>query len=395
VRRLAGRGLAPRRPPLDQAQALGQGSLAAALGHGPAPPRLHAQAADLAELEALSRAPSRSGRTCRSRGARRRGDSRRSDTPGRRGRSQCHTRDKGSVPTSMTWRPSQRPLGKACQGAARGIDPRSHRPCEPIGRAARRQLSAPPAQPLWPPASLGPPNSQPGARRRCARSGPRCAARRRRGRSFSRWTSRLRPAGPPRDLRRRPRSGHGRQPARPLRRSGARRDHRRAARGRGRRRRVGLRSRRRLHRPARLGNVQHDHGRGRSLPDRSAPTQSVRGSALRLVSFHIVVYKRGYLGYRSDALYEGGTRPTSSSATTASSCASGERPTRTPSTCCSWRPRRTCERPRCGSKTSPTSICFASSAARAGSRPAGAGSRQASPGRARSASPSGSTPAAC
>ena len=46
-------------------------------------------------------------------------------------------------------------------------------------------------------------------------------------------------------------------------------------------------------------------GRYRIAP----PRLSVRGSALRLVSFHIVVYKRGYLGYRSDALYEGGSRP--------------------------------------------------------------------------------------
>lgn len=34
----------------------------------------------------------------------------------------------------------------------------------------------------------------------------------------------------------------------------------------------------------------------------------VRGSTVRLVSFHVVVYKRGFLGYRSDALYEGGVR---------------------------------------------------------------------------------------
>lgn len=35
---------------------------------------------------------------------------------------------------------------------------------------------------------------------------------------------------------------------------------------------------------------------------------SVRGSTVRLVAFHLVVYKRGFLGYRSDALYEGGAR---------------------------------------------------------------------------------------
>lgn len=46
-------------------------------------------------------------------------------------------------------------------------------------------------------------------------------------------------------------------------------------------------------------------GRYRIAP----PSLSVRASALRLVSFHVVVYKRGYLGYRSDALYEGGRRP--------------------------------------------------------------------------------------
>lgn len=34
----------------------------------------------------------------------------------------------------------------------------------------------------------------------------------------------------------------------------------------------------------------------------------VRGSTVRLVAFHLVVYKRGFLGYRSDALYEGGAR---------------------------------------------------------------------------------------
>ncbi len=46
-------------------------------------------------------------------------------------------------------------------------------------------------------------------------------------------------------------------------------------------------------------------GRYRIAP----PRLDVRASALRLVSFHLVVYKRGYLGYRSDALYEGGSRP--------------------------------------------------------------------------------------
>ncbi len=46
-------------------------------------------------------------------------------------------------------------------------------------------------------------------------------------------------------------------------------------------------------------------GRYRIAP----PRLNVRASALRLVSFHVVVYKRGYLGYRSDALYEGGSRP--------------------------------------------------------------------------------------
>jgi len=46
-------------------------------------------------------------------------------------------------------------------------------------------------------------------------------------------------------------------------------------------------------------------GRYRIAP----PKLSVRASALRLVSFHVVVYKRGFLGYRSDALYEGGRRP--------------------------------------------------------------------------------------
>jgi hypothetical protein len=33
-----------------------------------------------------------------------------------------------------------------------------------------------------------------------------------------------------------------------------------------------------------------------------------RGGSLRLVSFHLVVYKRGYASYRSDALLEGGAR---------------------------------------------------------------------------------------
>lgn len=33
-----------------------------------------------------------------------------------------------------------------------------------------------------------------------------------------------------------------------------------------------------------------------------------RGSSLRLVSFHLVVYKRGYASYRSDLLFEGGAR---------------------------------------------------------------------------------------
>src|SRR5690606_27552703 len=33
-----------------------------------------------------------------------------------------------------------------------------------------------------------------------------------------------------------------------------------------------------------------------------------RGSSLRLVSFHLVVYKRGYGSYRSDAMLEGGAR---------------------------------------------------------------------------------------
>jgi hypothetical protein len=34
----------------------------------------------------------------------------------------------------------------------------------------------------------------------------------------------------------------------------------------------------------------------------------VRGPSLRLVSFHLVVYKRGYTGYRSDTVFEGGSR---------------------------------------------------------------------------------------
>lgn len=46
-------------------------------------------------------------------------------------------------------------------------------------------------------------------------------------------------------------------------------------------------------------------GRYRIAP----PRLDRRASALRLVDFHIVVYKRGYLGYRSDALNEGGSRP--------------------------------------------------------------------------------------
>ena len=77
----------------------------------------------------------------------------------------------------------------------------------------------------------------------------------------------LRTAGAPGDLRRRPRSGDRRDPARTLRRSGRRRGHRGAGRrgdgGRG----LGLRPRRRLHRPARLGNVRHQHRRRRPLPD--------------------------------------------------------------------------------------------------------------------------------
>ncbi len=35
-----------------------------------------------------------------------------------------------------------------------------------------------------------------------------------------------------------------------------------------------------------------------------------RGPSLRLVSFHLVVYKRGYTGYRSDTAFEGGTTET-------------------------------------------------------------------------------------
>lgn len=46
-------------------------------------------------------------------------------------------------------------------------------------------------------------------------------------------------------------------------------------------------------------------GRYRIAP----PRLELRATALRLVSFHLVVYKRGYLGYRSDALNEGGSRP--------------------------------------------------------------------------------------
>jgi hypothetical protein len=34
----------------------------------------------------------------------------------------------------------------------------------------------------------------------------------------------------------------------------------------------------------------------------------VRGPSVRLVSFHLVVYKRGYAGYRSDTVFEGGAR---------------------------------------------------------------------------------------
>lgn len=34
----------------------------------------------------------------------------------------------------------------------------------------------------------------------------------------------------------------------------------------------------------------------------------IRGSAVRLVDFHLVIYKRGYLGYRSDTTFEGGAR---------------------------------------------------------------------------------------
>lgn len=36
--------------------------------------------------------------------------------------------------------------------------------------------------------------------------------------------------------------------------------------------------------------------------------RKLRGSTLRLVSFHLVAYKRGYVGYRSDTLFEGGPR---------------------------------------------------------------------------------------
>lgn len=45
---------------------------------------------------------------------------------------------------------------------------------------------------------------------------------------------------------------------------------------------------------------------GRYRIDR-APLR-IRGSSLRLVSFHLVVYKRGYTGYRSDTVFEGGAR---------------------------------------------------------------------------------------
>lgn len=38
------------------------------------------------------------------------------------------------------------------------------------------------------------------------------------------------------------------------------------------------------------------------------PRVKVHGRHVRLVSFELVVYKRGYVGYRSDALYEGGGR---------------------------------------------------------------------------------------
>ena len=34
----------------------------------------------------------------------------------------------------------------------------------------------------------------------------------------------------------------------------------------------------------------------------------IRGSTVRLVDFHLVIYKRGYLGYRSDTTFEGGAR---------------------------------------------------------------------------------------
>ncbi|MCA9696287.1 MAG: hypothetical protein KC431_02095 [Myxococcales bacterium] len=40
---------------------------------------------------------------------------------------------------------------------------------------------------------------------------------------------------------------------------------------------------------------------------RRAPLRK-RGSSLRLVSFHLLVYKRGYASYRSDTLFEGGAR---------------------------------------------------------------------------------------
>ncbi len=52
-------------------------------------------------------------------------------------------------------------------------------------------------------------------------------------------------------------------------------------------------------------SVQTDEA-GRYRIDR-APLRK-RGSSLRLVSFHLVVYKRGYASYRSDQLLEGGAR---------------------------------------------------------------------------------------
>ncbi len=36
--------------------------------------------------------------------------------------------------------------------------------------------------------------------------------------------------------------------------------------------------------------------------------RKLRGTSLRLVSFHLVAYKRGYVGYRSDTLFDGGPR---------------------------------------------------------------------------------------